>query len=107
MIEMTYEQVIQAVQLLHPEQKAALVKTIEWEGRAGAGVTRAQLLAESEALRALGAFDRPDSLRNRFASPSIAYVTDHQLLSVIHEAAVEWEVDLVEINDLTGEAEEG
>jgi hypothetical protein len=104
MIEMTYEQVIKAVQMLRPEQKAALVKTIELESWAGTGVTRAQLLAESEALRALGAFDRPDSLRNRFANPSVAYVTDHQLLSVIHEAAVEWETDLAEIADFAGEA---
>lgn len=107
MIDMTYEQVIKAVQMLRPEQKAALVKTIELESWAGAGVTRAQLLAESEALRALGAFDRPDSLRHRFANPSVSYVTDHQLLSVIHEASVEWETDLAEINDLARGDEEG
>ena len=98
MIDMTYEQVVKAVHKLRPEQKAALVKTIEIEPVAG-GITRAQLIAESEAMRALGAFDRVDSLRNRFASPTLAYVTDQQLLSTIHESSVEWETDLVELVD--------
>lgn len=99
MIEMTYEQVIKAVQMLRPEQKAALVKTIDMERWAGTGVTRAQLLAESEALRALGAFDQPARLRNRFASPAVASVADHQLLAAIHEASVAWETDLAELTD--------
>ena len=98
MMDMTYEQVVKAVHKLRPEQKAALVKTIEIDPVVG-GITRAQLIAESEALRVLGAFDRMESLRNRFASPTLAYVTDQQLLSAIHEFSVEWEADLVEIVD--------
>lgn len=100
MTEMTYEQVVQAVQMLRPEQKAALVKTIEAESQVGAGVTRAQLHAEAEALHALGAFDRPDSLRTQFANPSVAYVTDRQLLSAIHEAAVEWDTEPQDVQEI-------
>jgi hypothetical protein len=107
MIDMTYEQIVKAVHELRPEQKAALVQTIEMDSWLGGDVTRSQLIAESEALRAVGAFERVDSLRNRFASRALTYVTDHQLLSAIHEASVEWETDLEELADLVVVDEEG
>lgn len=95
MIEMTFEQVVQAARRLRPEQQAALVKSLQVEP-VSLNLTRRELLAELRALRSAGAFDRVTSLRNRFANPSLAYVSDEQLLAVIHEAAAEWEPDLEE-----------
>ena len=105
MIDMSYEQVVKAVQKLRPEQKAALVKTVKLDPLLG-GITRAQLLAETEALRAVGAFDRVDSLRNRFANSATAHLTDRQLLLAIHESSIEWETGLTEIGGLEKTATE-
>lgn len=101
MIDSTYEQVVKAVHKLRPEQKAALLETLQKDPPIRI-TTRSQLLAELEALRAMGAFDQVESLRNRFASPALNYVTDEQLLSVIHESASEWEGTLDELADRAG-----
>jgi len=59
----------------------------------GADPTRAQLIAELEALRAAGAFEHVTSLRNRYPASALKYVSDKQLLAAIHEIASEWEAD--------------
>ena len=58
--------------------------------------TREQLIAELEALQAAGAFEHVESLRNAYANPALAQLTDEQLLADIHEAATEWEQELDE-----------
>ena len=50
-MEMTFEQVLEVALLLRPEQKAVLVKTLQVTPNASADPTRAQLIAELEALR--------------------------------------------------------
>lgn len=50
-----------------------------------ANSTRAQLIAELEALRAAGAFERVTSLRNQYSAPSLKSVSDKQLLAAIHD----------------------
>jgi len=93
-IEMTFEQVLKAALSLRPEQKAVLVKTRQVTPSASADPTRAQLIAELEALRAAGAFKHVTSLRNPYPTPSLKTVNNKQLLAAIHETANEWEADL-------------
>lgn len=96
-MEMTFEQVLKAALLLRPEQKAALVKTLQVLPSPAADPTRAQLIAELHALRSAGAFEQVTSLRNQYPAPSLTYTSDQQLLAAIHEIANEWEADLGEI----------
>ncbi len=84
MIDMTFEQVVKAVRRFRPEQKAALIKTLQ-EEPVPSSPTRQELIAELDALRAAGAYDRVDSLRNQYASPALQQVSDRQLLAAIHE----------------------
>jgi len=90
-VEMTFEQVVKVARQLRPEQKAALVKTLQVAPGPSADPTRAQLIAELEALRAAGAFEHVISLRNQFPAPSLKYVSDQQLIAAIHETANEWQ----------------
>ena len=96
-MEMTFEQVLEVALLLRPEQKAVLVKTLQVTLNAPADPTRAQLIAELEALRAAGAFEHVISLRNQYPASVLKYVNDKQLLAAIHETANEWEADLEEL----------
>ena len=92
-MQMTFEQVLTAALALRPEQKAALVKTLQVAPGPSADPPRAQLIAELEALRAAGAFEHVTSLRNRYPAPALKYVSDQQLLAAIHESSNEWEAD--------------
>lgn len=96
MVDMTFEQVLKAALSLRPEQKAVLVKTLQVAPVTPADPTRAQLIAELEALRAAGAFAHVSSLRNQYPAPSLKSVNDNQLRAAIHEASSEWEADLEE-----------
>ena len=98
MIDMTFEQVVKVVRRFRPEQKAALMKTLQEES-VPSNLTRQELIAELDALRAAGAFDRVDSLRNQFASPALELVSDRRLLAAIHEASTDYEVNLAELSD--------
>lgn len=99
MIEMTFEQMLKMALALRPEQKAVLVKTLQVTPSVSAGPTRAQLIAELEALRAAGAFARMRSLRNQYPTPSLKSVGDQQLLAAIHETSNAWEADLTVLPD--------
>ena len=94
MIEMTFEQVLKAALSLRPQQKAILVKTLQVGPSASADPTRAQLIAELEALRAAGAFKHVTSLRNLYPAPSLKTVSDKQLLAAIHQTSNAWEAGL-------------
>jgi hypothetical protein len=96
MSQMTFEQVLTAVLSLRPEQKQALVSVLHTDASGSSNPAREQLLLELRALRQAGAFERVDSLRNQYYAPSLERVSDEELLSVIHENAVEWETDLGE-----------
>jgi hypothetical protein len=99
---MTFEQVLKAALSLRPEQKAVLVKTLQVAPITPADPTRAQLIAEMEALRAAGAFEHVSSLRNQYPAPSLKAVSDERLLSAIHETSSEWEADLEDLPDHGG-----
>lgn len=95
--QLTFEEVVQAARQLRPEQKVALIKTLQAETPPVIG-TRANLIAELEALRTVGAFQRVDSLRNQYPSPVLQRITDQELLAAIHEAATEYEVDIEDLD---------
>lgn len=86
-MEMTFEQVLKAALTLRPEQKAALVKTLQAMPSSSVDPTRTQLIAELDALRAAGAFDHVRSLRNQYPAPLLKHISDAQLLAAIHENA--------------------
>lgn len=93
MVDITFEEIMQAVKTLTPEQKLRLKQALE---TSDAEPTRASLIAELEARRAAGAFEHVESLRNRYANPALDDVTDSELLTTIHDAATEWEQELDE-----------
>jgi hypothetical protein len=93
--EITFEEILQAAQKLNPQQKALLAQSLEIPPL-DMGPTREELIAELEALRAAGAFDHVESLRNKYANPALDALTDAQLSADIHEAATEWEKELDE-----------
>ncbi len=95
MSDITFEEILQAVQKLNPQQKELLAQSLEISAF-DMEPTRKELIAELEALRAAGAFDNVESLRNQYANPVLDALTDVQLLADIHEAATEWEKELNE-----------
>ena len=95
MADITFEEILQAAQKLNPQQKALLAQSLDIPPL-DMGPTREELIAELEALRAAGAFDNVESLRNKYANPALDALTDEQISADIHEAATEWEKELDE-----------
>ena len=95
MADITFEEIMQAAQKLNPQQRALLVQSLEIPVP-DMEPTREELIAELEMLRAAGAFNNVESLRNKFANPSLDALTDEQLLADIRESATEWEKELDE-----------
>lgn len=99
MAAMTFQQLVQAAQKLKPEQKAALVQSLRPSlPDEDAPLTREQALAELEALRAAGAFERVESLRDRYAHPGQA-VGDEELNTYLRDVKQAWEQDLDDLSD--------
>ncbi len=84
MADITFEEIIQAVKMLTPEQKLQLRQALETPN---VEPTRASLIAELEARRASGSFVHVESLRNKYANPALDDVTDNELSATIHDAA--------------------
>lgn len=95
MAEITFDEIVQAARKLSPQQKSLLAQSLELPPL-DIGPTREELIAELKTLRASGAFDNVESLRNKYANPALHDLTDKQLLADIHEAATEWEKELDE-----------
>ncbi|MEW6578262.1 MAG: hypothetical protein AB1435_03605 [Chloroflexota bacterium] len=85
---------------LDARDRAALVQrlqaTLPPEG--SIRVTREVLLAELEHLRAAGAFEGVESLRNKYAEPLLE-LDDDDLRASIREFSTEWEQDLDDLFD--------
>jgi hypothetical protein len=97
MADITFEELMQAVQKLTPQQKALLAQSLH-DTPVDLTPTREELLGELEALRKSGAFKRVESLRNRYVNPAVDDLTDEQLSADIHEAANEWDQELDEFS---------
>jgi hypothetical protein len=95
MADITFEEILQAAQKLNPQQKALLAQSLDIPPL-DMGPTREDLIEELEMLRAAGAFDNVESLRNKYTNPALDVLTDDQLSADIHEAATEWEKELDE-----------
>jgi hypothetical protein len=93
MADITFEDLIEAVQKLTSEQKTLLKNKLD---EPNMEPTRETLLAEFEAQRAAGEFNNVESLRNRYAKPGSDDLSDEALLKTIHDAATEWEQELDE-----------
>jgi hypothetical protein len=95
MADITFEELLRAVQKLTPEQRAQLVRTLNMPPL-DMGPTREELIAETEALRAAGALQGVAPLRNKYADPSRPELTDPQLRADIRDAATGWTKELDE-----------
>lgn len=95
MADITFEEVLQAAQKLTPQQKVLLAQSLAVPPL-DMGPTREELIAELETLRAAGAFNHVESLRNQYANPVLDALTGEQLSAELHEAATEWEKELDE-----------
>lgn len=95
MAEMTFAEIVEAVQKLTPRQKAFLAQMLETPVL-DLAPTREELLAELETLRAAGAFENVGSLRNAYAHPALHNLSDEQLQIDIRESAAAWEKELDE-----------
>jgi hypothetical protein len=80
MSDVTYEQVVQLVDQLNPEDRLRLIQHIQGQTTLTSHqrITREMLITELEQLRAEGAFEKVDSLRNRYASPALN-ISDDEL----------------------------
>lgn len=58
--------------------------------------TREELIAELEALRAAGVFDKPQSLFGKYANPNAPDLSAQELHAQLHAIATEWEQELDE-----------
>lgn len=95
MADITFEEIVQAARKLSPQQKTLLAESLDLPPL-DIGPTREELIRELESLRAVGAFNNVESLRNKYANPILYDLTDEQLSADIHEAATEWEKELDE-----------
>lgn len=94
-MDITFDDIMQAVQKLSPQQKLLLAQSLEIPPL-DIGPTREALIAELDALCITGAFEQVQSLRNKYANPALNQLTDEQLSADIHAAATEWEQELDE-----------
>jgi hypothetical protein len=101
MVNVTLNDVYRAAMQLPPEDRDALIERLQLQKRLNRSepVTRESLLTELERRRAAGAYDKPDGLRGKYASPAMDDLTDEQLLAQLHEIATEWESELDEYGD--------
>ena len=100
MVELTFEELVAEVQKLPPAQKKALVKAVQGQPEPSLPSlpslpTQEEIIAELAALRAVGVFDHPVSLFDKYKGPN-SNISEEELLETIHRAATEWESELDE-----------
>lgn len=99
MAEIAFDELVQAARKLSPEQKSALIHTLQIETVPEfAPLTRERAIAELEALRASGAFDRAESLYGKYARPDLD-ISDDDLNAYLREVGSEWEQELDDLID--------
>lgn len=94
------EQVVRLAEQLNASERAVLIQRLQATllPSRSSRVTREMLLAELEQLRAAGAFDGVESLRNKYADPPLE-LSDEELCASIHELSQGWEQDLDDLFD--------
>lgn len=96
----TLEQIAQLAEQLDVDEREALIIRLRatLPAERNQRITREMLLAELEMLRAEGAFEGVESLRNKYADPPLN-LSDAELSASIREFSQEWERDLDDILD--------
>ncbi|MBN2305196.1 MAG: hypothetical protein JXQ72_11995 [Anaerolineae bacterium] len=92
MSAVSLDQVVYLANQLSPAERQLLIQRLQ-PAPPDVYVTRHLLLAELEQLRADGAFEHVESLRNRYADPELA-LTDAELRASIDEFSNAWEQDI-------------
>ncbi|MFN8486505.1 MAG: hypothetical protein U0350_02870 [Caldilineaceae bacterium] len=93
MIQLNFEELVQIVQALKPEQKRKLAERIKWSPTSSEP-TRAQLIKELHRLRTSDAFAQVESLYGKFANPTSPDLSAEDLNLQLHEISTEWEQEL-------------
>jgi hypothetical protein len=104
MAEITFEELVRVAQQLSPEQKMALVQTLEIssaDSEYEEGPTRFQLIAELVDLQLAGALNNATSMRNMYANPHVPSPSAEELDAYLREIGTEWEDELDELADDT------
>jgi len=96
MLDLTFDQVLRVVRSLPGEQKSVLLHMLQIE-ETSQSPTRSELIAEWKALRASGAFDRAESLRDAYPAPHLNAIDDEELRAAIQESSTTWKRDLAEL----------
>jgi hypothetical protein len=93
MAAISLDQIMQLADQLSQAEQVKLLLFLQHNLQAASPVTREQLLAEMDLLRAAGAFDGVESLRNRYADPDTD-LSDEALRASIDTFATEWKQDI-------------
>jgi hypothetical protein len=88
--DLTFEEIVEAAQKLTDDQKALFVRRLEFTH-----ITREILIAEMDLLRATGAFNHVESLRNKYATEDFD-LSEEELDAILHDVSTEWEAELDE-----------
>jgi hypothetical protein len=91
------DQIFELAEQLTPEEKLALAIQLQvpMSEDTDEEVTREQLIAELEQLRAAGAFDNVESLYGKFANPAVD-LSQEDLDAYLHEISTAWETEIDE-----------
>ncbi len=92
-MDITFGDIVQAAQKLTSPEKVALIKMLQPDVQS-IPVTREHLIAELEALRIAGAFDKEQSLYAKYARPGFDGPSEEELHAYLHEVGTEWEKEL-------------
>ncbi len=84
----TLEQIVRLAEQLTVRERTALIQRLQ--ATLPNRITRETLLAELEQLKAEGAFEGVESLRNKYADPLLE-LTDDELRASLQEFSNEWE----------------
>lgn len=94
---LTYQEVLQAATQLTPDErgrllvdlKSTLEEEIDWE-------LRAKLMAEFERRKAMGAFEKAESLYGKYAKPGTSHIDEAEFHDYFREIGSEWQDELDE-----------
>lgn len=98
MIDITFDELLEAAQNLSDVQKEILIARIQIPSSPSPPMplTKASILAEFERRKALGLFDHAESLAGKFKNLDAPDISDEDLEATLREIRTEWEGELDE-----------
>jgi hypothetical protein len=98
MANVTLDKVIELADELSPQDRGALLLHLTRDQEAvKRAYSREAILAEHERLKASGAFDRAESLADRYARPELQLEYE-EIETILREAGSEWEKEIDELD---------